>query len=888
MKGKGEGKDPGLFMGRDTEEEIGDFFAEEELQEPEITDEEIVDFHLADLEGDGLGVGEAQSCLEIKLRQEMLLPAEESPDRPGEKNLYMRYAAEFSQISRLTREEEQEIGRKKEASWQKILKILSHSFFKARNFQSLLEAGSQWEKRRFALGKKEFFQALEETKLLCPEGSRKLAWLNSIAKRISQEADQVEKANSRFIEANLRLVVFVAKKHLGWGLSLHDLIQEGNLGLMKAAERFEYQRGHKFSTFAFWWIRQQITRAIWDQGSTIRIPVHMQEQINRMVRVSRDLARELGMEPEPRDIADALGLPLDKVFEVLGIVNGVVSLEDSVGQDGSVLKDFIPDDKVPTPEAAITELCLKERTRSMLRTLRPREEFILRKRSGIGEAREYTLEEIAAMPEMQRNGQPITRERVRQIEAKALKKMKHPSRKNSLRSVYGPMVVGEGQKLSRPAVRVTALENQFKKPVDFPGLILQPTSKPPVKKGTLEVDFSGLAWAMWVSDLQDKPWQKLKAESGVLLSPERLAEILPQLTRKRLRLLSLRYGKGWSWEAIAHNMHGNERWQSRWLFMRAMEQIESLLIPTEKEEKSIAAPPLVKKPVDMSMASETIEWVKRVKKANPAEIPSLFREISLNKLNKALLTRGVSAESVEQILPLATIVKKGAAFTLKQAKVFLLCFGNVYVARKAIGKSLGISPDSVPIVRGRALGKVAAFLKNPDILSGKESKGYSPRFADESFFGPWLEKVAALDLGDLEAIQNFLNDVSFPRIQAIVGEAEEDFGAIKAVALLLRQPREHKISMNERHARLLLAMTAEKKIRPADIAAKFFSGDAKAVDIYRQAILKRLAGIRKKAEGNGVSLLAYVEDKLAAKKKPRVLKSRKKAGIKRRPMRERK
>ena len=266
-----------------------------------------------------------------------------------------------------------------------------------------------------------YLKEIGRIKLLTPEEEQEIA---------KKMAEGDEDARKRMSEANLRLVVSIAKRYVGRGMQLLDLIQEGNLGLMKAVEKFDYTKGYKFSTYATWWIRQAITRAIADQARTIRIPVHMIETINKLIRTSRYLVQELGRDPTPEEIADRMEYPVDKVKKVLKIAKEPISLETPIGdEEDSSLGDFIEDKKAVAPAEEVVNTKLSEQIASVLADLTPREEQVLRKRFGIGEKSDHTLEEVGKLFN-------VTRERIRQIEAKALRKLRHPVRSQVLRSFY--------------------------------------------------------------------------------------------------------------------------------------------------------------------------------------------------------------------------------------------------------------------------------------------------------------------------------------------------------------------------------------------------------------------------------------------------------------------
>jgi RNA polymerase primary sigma factor len=279
-----------------------------------------------------------------------------------------------------------------------------------------MEAGAV-ASEKIAIMKKRMDDATEEEK----------GDLKAEIKSLQKDVDAGSDAKKRLAEANLRLVVSIAKRYVGRGMLFLDLIQEGNLGLIKAVEKFDYRKGYKFSTYATWWIRQAITRAIADQARTIRIPVHMVETINKLIRVSRQLLQELGREPTPEEIAEEMNMPVDRVREILKISQEPVSLETPIGEEeDSHLGDFIKDDNVPVPADAAAFTLLKEQLEEVLGTLTEREQKVLTLRFGLEDGRARTLEEVGKEFN-------VTRERIRQIEAKALRKLRHPSRSRKLK-----------------------------------------------------------------------------------------------------------------------------------------------------------------------------------------------------------------------------------------------------------------------------------------------------------------------------------------------------------------------------------------------------------------------------------------------------------------------
>ena len=312
---------------------------------------------------------------------------------------------------------------------------LGSSLTELRLYLETKEEFAEWVSARCDLEEMEILELFDDNNNVLDQIAEREFGLKAKSrtlKRIMSNVDDgreiAKAAKSELIKANLRLVVSIAKKYTNRGLQFLDLIQEGNIGLMKAVDKFEYRRGYKFSTYATWWIRQAITRAIADQARTIRIPVHMIETINKLIRTSRYLVQELGREPTPEEIAQKMEIPLEKVRKVLKIAREPISLETPIGEEeDSHLGDFIEDKKFMLPSDAAVSLNLAEQTRKVLATLTPREEKVLRMRFGIGEKADHTLEEV---------GQDfaVTRERIRQIEAKALRKLRHPTRSRKLKS----------------------------------------------------------------------------------------------------------------------------------------------------------------------------------------------------------------------------------------------------------------------------------------------------------------------------------------------------------------------------------------------------------------------------------------------------------------------
>ena len=375
-------------------QEISDFFADMQLEAEQF--DKILDF----LEANNIDVlritdddSDDEILLDVDDEDEIEVEKIDLsvPDGVSIEDLVRMYLKEIGKVPLLSAEEEIELAKN-------------------------MEAGAV-AKEKIAILKSREENATEE----------ELAEIKEEIKNLQKDLDAGDEAKKRLAEANLRLVVSIAKRYVGRGMLFLDLIQEGNLGLIKAVEKFDYRKGYKFSTYATWWIRQAITRAIADQARTIRIPVHMVETINKLIRVSRQLLQELGREPSPEEIAAEMNMPVERVREILKISQEPVSLETPIGEEeDSHLGDFIQDDNVPVPADAAAFTLLKEQLEEVLGTLTEREQKVLTLRFGLEDGRARTLEEVGKEFN-------VTRERIRQIEAKALRKLRHPSRSRKLK-----------------------------------------------------------------------------------------------------------------------------------------------------------------------------------------------------------------------------------------------------------------------------------------------------------------------------------------------------------------------------------------------------------------------------------------------------------------------
>jgi RNA polymerase primary sigma factor len=373
---------------------------------------------------------EAAESAPVPVSEPEAEPLEEEEERPtalASENVTLAYLQEMKDYRLLSRVREQELGRRIQEGQQTIIALVLAERLPFKDLQRLQAKVRELEERQPPPKSKERVLRLIQAGLarvagFRPENER----LNDLRRKIDELWGDVDEARQEMIKGNLRLVITIAKGYTRRGLSFADLIQEGNLGLMKAVDRYDYTRGHKFSTYATWWIRQSINRAIYDKAKTIRVPVHIRELKKRLYKVFYDLLKEYGREPSPEEVAEQAELPLQKVVDVLNLSREPISLETPVGEEGSELGDFIENKESTSAFQATTDAQLIETTRNMLDSLSPREEKILRLRYGIGGENEHTLEEIGRMFN-------VSRERIRQIEKKALGRLRESPLGDSLR-----------------------------------------------------------------------------------------------------------------------------------------------------------------------------------------------------------------------------------------------------------------------------------------------------------------------------------------------------------------------------------------------------------------------------------------------------------------------
>jgi RNA polymerase sigma factor (sigma-70 family) len=679
---------------------------------------------------------------------------EETKEKPEEQDLFRAYQAEFCRFGPLGESGEKEVGARREKHIKNIAETFSHPYFSSPFLTPLVGAFEDALKAPFfADGLDVFFRLLAGIKKNLRKRSIAGKWLAVWEKAIRNEIDEIIKATNEFIVANLRLVVFIAKKHLNRGMDFDDLLQEGNLGLMKAAERFDYQRGYRFSTFAFWWIRQHITRAIYEKVTDIRVPVHIRTKVNAMVRKAEALAKETGMEPEQRHIAEALGLPLEDVEKILSLPKSDTSLNSPIGEGEDLFDSLIADKILPNPEEAIVDLALAERVREVLAHLDDLQEKVLRKRFGIGEDRNHTLEEIAVMPDVF-GERPVTREYVRQIEAIALRKLQHPALKSRLKAV-SDLITDEDVKEDKRAAQRAALKLKYELEAQQAKAVFIPQSGPQTRE-----EFSVGASAQAMPDICKDEYEQPDVE-----------------TEKN--------------NAVVENN-----------------------TCAENKVCESDSPAIDRRRRRMSRAGAI--WIQRILAAdlkNPFSLAEFFEELSVERIRDNLAAESaLLLENREQLALLFRRVGTGRyCLAEREARTFFLLFGEEHIPFMEVVKAMGVVCGTIGSHKKRALEEVSAFLKKQKEMGQEafaaflERLDISPRQHNEGIRKKWLEKVFAADLKNREAICFLLKDASFVRLKSIIGSAGERFPSAEELAEIFLQREGQKSFLSGTEARFFLA-----------------------------------------------------------------------------------
>ncbi len=404
----------------------------EEYNDPDKMEEIFVFLEVNGIELKEMDLYEREEFIEKKAQDKIKelshlsegeLEEEESISEPISEEILNLYFKEMGKYELLTTEREEELSRLIREGFEKIVQLFENSNFPYREIKEIQKIIDEWKKRDPNLKpKKSYINYLENITNFCYEKYRRDKKVQVLCLEVKKLISQIERAKDEMVKANLRLVVSIAKKYLNQGLSLPDLIQEGNLGLMRAVYRFDYRKGNKFSTYASWWIRQSITRAILDKTRTIRLPVHFLELRNYVIRTYEEIRKELGRDPEPQELSEKTGVPYEKILIILEMAKEPISLETPIGDEDSTLGNFIENKKSPQPFDRMKKKEVSEKIKKFLSVLSQREEKIIRQRFGLGEYEGYTLEEIGYMFK-------VSRERIRQIEKKALAKMRQLAQK---------------------------------------------------------------------------------------------------------------------------------------------------------------------------------------------------------------------------------------------------------------------------------------------------------------------------------------------------------------------------------------------------------------------------------------------------------------------------